>query len=163
MLSFVAMLALAQSPSLVSQFNDVCVKNYPKADAVKAHAKKAGWKDSKQTDRSPGNWSHDFEISRTRKLKLHSDDNRVYCSLSFGEEGVDARTLTAAVEKELGARRDATVEDDWNKVGTSGTGNTALVWRLPNTRKTIVSALVDKEGKALDLLIGHPFFVGAQE
>lgn len=168
MFSAVLVAVLAQSPDLVTQFNDVCVKNYPDLDAVRALATKAGWKPKKTAtpeQLASGSWSEKFEISSTRTLSLHSDDKRTYCSIVFGDEAIATKAFIAAVEKVTGATREKATEDNWNKVAMEGSGNTALVWRAPRrdpkAKRPIMSALVKKGDLAFDLLIGHPFFVGA--
>jgi hypothetical protein len=166
MFSFVLAAALAQSPDVATQFNDVCVKSYPNVDAIRAAARKAGWKQKKTPsaeDLASGNWSESFEISESRTLSLHSDDKRTYCSIVFGDEAMESKSFIAAVEKTVsGVRRDKAAEDNWNKVGMEGTGNSAIVWRAPKAKKAIVSSLVKKGDLAYDVLIGHPFFVGAK-
>lgn len=166
MLSIVLVAALAQSPDVVTQFNDVCVKSYPDMDAVRAVAKKAGWKQKKAPsaeDLASGTWSESFEISDSRTLSLHSNEKRTYCSIVFGDEAMETKAFVTAVEKQVsGVKRDKVAEDSWNKVGMEGTGNSAIVWRAPKAKKAVVSALVKKGDLAFDLLIGHPFFVGAK-
>jgi hypothetical protein len=168
MLVLVTAVVLSQTPaaSPLAQFEDACFKPFPDLAAARAFAKKSGWKQRKTADAAAlasGNWSEDFEISPQRTLKLHSDSNRGSCSIVFGEEAIETKAFIASVEKELEVKRDQKAEAAWNKVGLSGTGNSALVWRGGKPKGTIVSSLVkDKEGKAYELFIGHPFFVGAQ-
>lgn len=166
MVSLLASLLLAQAPATpIAQFKEACFKTFPNLAAARAVAKKNGWKARKTADAAAlasGNWSEDFEISPKRTLKLHADENRGSCSIVFGEETIDVKAFTASVEKELGdVKRDQAAEDYWNKVGMSGTGNTSLVWRGGKPKGTVVSSL-EKDGKAYELFIGHPFYVGAK-
>lgn len=168
MIVLVAAMVLSQAPAVspIAQFKDVCFKTYPDLAAARAFAKKSGWKQRKTADAAAlasGNWSEDFEISAKRTLKLHADSGRGSCSIVFGEEAMEVKALIAGVEKDLEVKRDQPTEDNWNKVGLSGTGNSSVVWRGGKPKGTVVSALVkDKEGKAYDLFIGHPFYVGAK-
>lgn len=167
MLSFAVGLLLTQTPSpVLKQFNEACVKMWPDLEATRALAKKNGWKARKVASAenlASGNWSEDFEISSTRTLKLHADDKRPSCSITFGDEAVPSKDFVAALEKEIsGAKRDAAVEENWNKVAMSGTGTSSLVWRPAKQKAAMLSALVKKGDLAFEVFIGHPFYVGAK-
>lgn len=165
MFSVLLSVMLSQAPSPTAQFKEACFATYPDLSAARAVAKKNGWKARKAASAeaiASGNWSEDFEISPKRTLKLHADENRPSCSIVFGEEKVELKAFVAGVEKELAdIKRDQPTEDNWNKVGMSGTGNGSTVWRASKLKNAVVSSL-HRDGKAYELFVGHPFYVGAK-